>query len=114
MTIEKFLNSKIITDTTSKAWELLVRVEKALMEKGIEPYAINYMSMGKKKEVGEKYISIRTVYRSNGTEEDVSVKIEVYEKINKYSSKRIESIKVPKDASDKVINNRIEKAIKSL
>lgn len=67
--------------------------------------------------VGETFLHIEEVYRHNGTEENVTVEIECYEITKVYqpdiwnTKRRGNVIKVPKNASDKVIANRIEKAI---
>lgn len=113
MTIEEY-KAKVITDYTSKAWALLERIVKNLGERGIEPYMINYMSMTEKSKfftTGDRVISVNTVYRSNGTERDVTAKIGVYEITGRHSLKRIIEEKVPKDASDNVINRRIDKVL---
>lgn len=62
---------------------------------------------------GSRSLYIKTTYRHNGTAEDVTVTIEVLEVINeRYKVLRcLDKIKVPKQASEKVLNNRIQKAI---
>lgn len=104
------------TDNNSKAFQLLDRVFNALLQEGIAPLTVNCNGNAEEmailyNNVGYKYISICTVYRNNGTSENVSCKIELSEVISKGgSARRFAEIKVPKDASDKVIKKRIEKA----
>lgn len=62
---------------------------------------------------------IDETFRRNYSElENVTVTIEIVRWTKEYvcsaSGKRIARIKVPKDASDKVINSRVEKAIEYL
>lgn len=64
---------------------------------------------------GARIIFIDPTWRRNGTEEDVTVTVHVSEftKVIGYSAstKEIIRIKVPKNASDKVIQNRVSKVI---
>lgn len=66
-----------------------------------------------------RYIKIEETYRSNGTSENVTATIRINELVYKTVgcwwgiAKNIATIKVPKDASDKVISNRITKAIEA-
>lgn len=111
MTIEQLEGIKI--EKESKAWALLVRVVEEINKQGMKIIWIqNVGGKGEYDELkyGEKFIGVKKVYRSNATQEDVSVKIEVWQKGNNWSASRIGTVKVPKDASDKVIRNRIEKA----
>ncbi len=90
--------------------ELLDRVVKALTDKGYKPHFIQYQSDTKER-VGNRTIDVHETQRINHRKLDnVTVTIEVVE-WNGHTGKRIAKIKVPKDASDKVINNRVEQAI---
>lgn len=74
-------------------------------------YIINYV-----KESGHKHIWMETTYRNNGTDEDVTVTMDITGVINsEYGTcKRLGKIKIPKNASENVLNNRIQKAIELL
>lgn len=66
--------------------------------------------------VGDCEFVIEETYRHNGTVENVTSKIsvsEIIEVINEdmYRVKHLVEIKIPKNASDKVIANRVAKAI---
>lgn len=99
----------------NKATTLLERAIQRFEEIGYNPreasstvYTIDTHNHVK----GTRWLYIHTTDHHNGADEDVTITIEVYEVINDCSiSKRVEKIKVPKQASDKVLNNRIEKAI---
>jgi len=71
-------------------------------------YTINYA-----KENGHKHIWMETTYRNNGTDEDVTVTMIITEITNSEYGicKQLGKIKIPKNASEKVLNNRINKAI---
>ncbi len=115
---------KVVTDYDSPAFALMVRVIDEMGKRGFEPYYVmgihiptacdqvheNWFDI----EAGKKYIGINTVYRHNGTGANVSVEIDVSEKVGKFSAKRICVVKVPKDASDKVIGRRIDKVLEAL
>lgn len=100
------------------ATELMKRVISEIEKHGLKCEEQNFATYTKHAhEVGATMLYIEEVYRHNGTEENTTVNIEaqevmtVYEE-NIYRVKRIGSIiKVPKNASDKVIRNRVEKAI---
>lgn len=116
MTLERF-KSKCITAYNSKGWKLLERVYAELMNRGIEPVGIETFGDWRDQENGERFITIQTVNRHNGTEENVTAQIDVMEMTSGKKGdgcrcmKRVFSIKVPKEASDKVIKNRIDKAL---
>lgn len=95
--------------------ELLDRVLKCFKERNIEPYWIeHYHENSNWKTIPEFTLDVYQTYRINHhTLDNVTVTIEVA-KWNQYSGHRIAKIKVPKDASDKVINNRIDKAIECM
>lgn len=110
MTIEKYL--EFYPQKSGKSFELLVRVCKAIEEKDVPIGFINGTGCkGDTWSVGDRYIGINEVYRSNGTEEDVTVKISVMECDSERSAKRIGFVKVPKNASDKVIQKRISQVL---
>lgn len=113
--------ARVKTDYSHPAWDLLERVLEELQKRGVDPYYINSVhvpqaydkeqSLG---EVGQTYIGLETVYRNNGTEQNVSVKIHRNVVTGKTSARRTISVKVPKNASVKVINNRIDKVLGGL
>ena len=113
----KIYKERVKTDYDSPAWELLERVVAELEARGLDPHYINGIHVAQaydKNEdfseapIGSKHINVQTVYRSNGTKENVSVKITVSAKVNYYSSLRSIQVKVPKNASDKVIKSRVD------
>lgn len=95
--------------------DLLNRVVDSFRAKGIEPYFICYRinEAYKGEEMPEITVDIRETMRQNHSElENVTVTIQIVRWTKGYSfGKRIAKIKVPKDASEKVINSRVEKAI---
>ncbi len=110
MTIAKYI--EFYPQKSGKSFELLVRVCKALEEKDIPVYYINGIGCkGDTWYIGDKFVEVREVYRSNGTEEDVTVKITVHECWQERTSKVIGFVKVPKNASDKVIQKRISQVL---
>ena len=108
MTIEK-VKEKLRTDYESPAWKLVERIVDEMNKRGIEPDGIAY-SYDSRKPLGTRLIGVEPVYRHNGTSENVSAKIVIQEEV-KYGIMQIAQIKVPGGASDKVINNRIDKAL---
>ena len=101
------------------AYELTERVKSEFESNGFKFKAqgSNYYTEHEWKE-GERLIGIKPTWRHNGTEENVTVTITVLEidKIWSKTSGRYKlpiNIKVPKNASDKVIKNRVAKAIES-
>lgn len=93
--------------------ELLDRVVEALRESGIEPYFIDGFHKGW---IAGEYpdgiqLDVKQTFRMNNRDlENVTVTIDVVN-WNGRSGHRIARIKVPKNASDKVINNRVEKVL---
>lgn len=93
--------------------ELLDRVVEALRNKGIEPYFIDGVHKGW---IAGEYpdgiqLNVKQTFRMNNRDlENVTVTIEVTD-WNGRSGHMLARIKVPKNASDKVINNRIEKVL---
>ena len=105
----------------SKASELLDRVLYRMGERNIFPYYVNgYHDENKRfTENGNKIINVSETFRMNGVGhgmENVTVTINVYraEREAIYGNKPcalypVLKVKVPKDASDRVIDNRIAK-----
>ncbi len=100
------------------ATELKKRVVKEVENHGLECENTIFATYTKHDvKTGAVFLQIEEVYRHNGTDENVTVNIECYEITTVhfpdiYSVKRMGNIiKVPKNASDKVIRNRVEKAI---
>lgn len=100
----------------TKSAELVLRAKDRLEELGIKMqetsfYGLTYISE-REWIVGYKYIMIYETPRRNGTNEDVTATIEVLVVTNTNGcSSRIAKFKIPTTASDKVINNRIQKAL---
>lgn len=114
MTIAEYKEG-IISDYESSAWKLLERVVEKLGERGIEPDSINGCHI-KDFEKG-KVMDIETVYHRNGASDNVTVRMTVAEfEPTKYGGhfKGLIDVRVPKNASDRVINNRIDKIIEVL
>ena len=100
-------------------YDLMQRVAKEFSNNNIHLKDINpdgYTS-GYEPVVGTRFYRIVQTYRHNGTCTNVTAKIIVYEV--KYvrnlscTFKILEEIKIPKDASDKVIVSRVSKAIEA-
>lgn len=113
------VKSMYVTNYNSEAWKLLERVVRAIDENGYEIATICNIcnkEVHKKLKDGDRFIEVQEVGRHNGTSENVSVRIEVLECYNieclgeiELRYRRVFETKVPKKASDKVINNRIQK-----
>ena len=72
----------------------------------------DWFAIGEPKKKGDRHISAFTTYRNNGTAENVTVTLEIIEALNDHGCGRIITIiKIPKNASDRVLNNRIDRAI---
>lgn len=72
----------------------------------------HWFAIGEHKKKGDRHINVYITYRNNGTFENVTVILEVIETLNEYGcGKIIAKIKIPKNASDRVLNNRIDRAI---
>lgn len=115
------IKGRLVTDYESKAWRNLERTYDALIKEGCEPTHIQGICMAQDDEsvkVGDRYINLCTVYRNNATDENVSADIEVMEVIGKttcsYSIRRIFKARISGDPSDKVIANRVKKALDAL
>lgn len=114
MTIAEY-KEHVISDYESPAWELLERVVEKLGERGIEPDAINGWHV---QDFGKgKVMDIETVYHHNGASDNVTVRMTVaeFEPTGRGGwFKGLIDVRVPKNASDRVINNRIDKIIEVL
>lgn len=100
------------------ATELMKRVVTEIEKHGIICEDQKFATYTKHEvKTGETLLHIEEVYRHNGTDENVTVNIECYEITKVYqpdvwnTKRRGNIIKVPKNASNKVIKNRVEKAI---
>lgn len=105
------------------ASELIIRVNNELNAQGIKTSGNTFFQYWSEytPAVGEKYIVLEQTYRSNGTEENVTATISVHviDSVSSVTSrcfcaKRIAKVKVPKDASDKVISKRVAAAIEAM
>ena len=106
----------------SKSSELMERVLSRMEERKQYPFFKNHIH-DKHEEIPawynpEKQLHVMETYRSNGTEENVTVTIEGYVPIPGGSfvglTQRVFKIKVPKDASDRVIDKRLDEVDKFL
>lgn len=97
----------------SKANELMARVIDRMTARGLNPCFVNYMRKKDRPftEINGKRVNIAETRRRNGTEEDVTVTLEVDIQLESEfgTRKRIFKIKVPKDASERVIDKRLDK-----
>lgn len=101
----------------SKAMELLKRVVESAEARSLSFVFISRICNTKEFdqiEIGGKYLACDTVCRHNGTSENVSVDIEVHQKTTDHDSRRLFKVRVPKDASDNVINKRIAAAVEEM
>lgn len=101
--------------------ELLERVVEGLREAGVEPWWINYTHRrrAEDEQMPRITVHVRQTRRQNHSSLDnVTVTVEISEwtttKCGGQIGKRIAMVKVPKDASDKVIKNRVEKVLEYL
>lgn len=117
MTLEQ-LNEMTCFDgiRNTQVWQLLERVLSTMTEEGIEPLFINGAGMAAQTEKlknnpGVRYVAVGITHRHNGTAENTTCKIRVEETCGFHGLYRkvICKVKVPKNASEKVIRNRIEK-----
>lgn len=115
MTMQDYMNRKFKVNEGSEAFRLMCRCVDELVRRGHAPLAINYASMGfDEVEIGDHYISVEEVHRHNGTEQNVTVRLCVFEKDGKHTARRVFMVKVPKGASDKVLANRVTQVIENL
>ena len=91
---------------------LMERTVECLKAHGYEPWWINHSHHGGGEHT-EKTIDVEETFRMNHRNMDnVTVTISITKWGEKFG-KRVFSIKVPKDASDRVIENRVQKVIKA-
>lgn len=98
--------------------DLLERTVNALTERGYAPFYINGSAVDRTAKTPKRTINAHETFRRNHRdEENVTVTIEITEwhaphgNVWLSTGKDLAKIKVPKDASKKVLNNRVEKAI---
>ena len=101
----------------SKASKLMERVLDRMEERKLYAFFKNNVH-DKNEEIPEYYnperrLSVNETYRSNGTSEDVTVTILGCVPCSKWGTMQIAfKIKVPKDASDRVIDKRLDEVEK--
>ena len=124
MKLEQYLSS-LHTDVTDPSFILMERCIKALEARGYDVHTINGLHTGEETnahDIGEKVIGVSQVYHRNGAKENVSVDIFVQEIVwDKYQKEKglswrgsVFKVRVHRDASDKVLNNRIDKVIANM
>ena len=96
----------------SKVEKLVERTVETIRSKGYEPWTINDIIIGNDKMPAPVTIGVREPFSFNKawTVENVTCTIEVI-KWEGRCGKRILKVKVPENASDKVLNSRVEKVI---
>ena len=117
MKFEDFEKHCNASSETSKAMELLKRVVESAEARSLSFVFISRICNTKEFdqiEIGGKYLACDTVYRHNGVSENVSVDIQVCQKTTNHDSCRLFKVRVPKDASDNVINKRIAAAVEEM
>ena len=91
--------------------ELLARTVDALRAEGYEPTWINFTQRNADEPLPQKTFNVHETYRINHNKEaNVTVTIEITSWSGIFG-KRLGKVNVPKDASEKVLKNRVEKAI---
>lgn len=100
---------------------LLERTVKALTERGYAPYYINHSKAVNVAGMPKRTMNVHETFRMNHRdEENVTVTVEIIEWHHPQGTewlttgKRLAKIKIPKDASEKVLSNRVEKAIETI
>ncbi len=103
-----------VIEHTTKIAELFeergfdVIANMGMLKEKCDEWGIDHYTITK----GSKKIVIGTVYRSNGTANNVSTYIEIIETIGNWGcSRRIDRIKITKDAGERAINNKINKIL---
>lgn len=109
-----------VIEHTTKIAELFeergfdVIANMGMLKEKCDEWGINHYTIIK----GSKEIVIGTVYRSNGTANNVSTYIEILETHNGENIeghwgclRRIDRIKITKDAGERAINNKINKIL---
>ena len=117
MKFEDFEKHCNASSKASKAMELLKRVVESAEARSLSFVSISRIGNAKEFdqiEIGGKYLACDTVCRHNGTSENVSVDIQVFQKTTNCGSRRLFKVRVPKDASDNVINKRITAAVEEM
>ena len=109
--VGKYERSKTMAEYISNqpSGDLVRRILAELEAQGQKPTTVNGLVIDKG--CKDKSLAVSEVYRSNATEQNVTAKIDVIEWKTGNWGKRIATIKVPKDASDKVLKNRVQKAV---
>ena len=114
------VRERVITDWDSPACELLERVVDRMEERGVNPDYILGLRIANPGcdwfSIEEKtiYTTVDVIDRHNGTRANVSVMIHACVKTGRFTAKRICGVKVPKDASDRVIDRRIDQVLASI
>lgn len=104
------LTTKVAEMFESRGYEVTANL--AMLREKCDDWGIFYYSIGRDNmEIGSRYISIRNVYRHNGTDKDVSTEIELLERASKWSSSRVERVKITKGSGERAINNKINKIL---
>lgn len=93
----------------SKASELKARVLARMEQRGLTAYRYNEVVLDR-----ERYLAVHETYKHNDADENVTVTIYGCVPFGGYAFKIITKIRVPKNASDKVIDKRLDEAEKFL
>lgn len=117
----KIINANMVMgyESIEATEELMARIAQAFEQRGIETTAITAKIDGTEKRAvwqyqirnGNKVIYIEEVYRSNSTEHNTSARIELIEWNENHTGKRLERVKITKDAGERSINNKINKIL---
>jgi hypothetical protein len=113
-------SGRVETDTTSPAFSLVRKCVKALETRAVLISRINGIGLSKEtaeRKAGDKTVGVRTLHRHNGTAQNVSAEIMIIEYQQRswgLAEVQIGKIKVPGGASDRVIQNRIDKVLVGL
>ena len=93
----------------SKASELKSRVLARMEQRGLTAYKHNEVVLDR-----ERYLAVHETFKHNDAEENVTVTIYCCVPFGGYAYRVISKIRVPKNASDKVIDKRLDEAEKFL
>ena len=106
------ITTKVAEMFEARGFEVIANMGKLgdSEEYGVADYQIGYDEISDL-EIGAKYIKIRNVFRHNGTAKNVSAEIELIQKNNRWSSSRVDRVKITKDAGERAINNKINKIL---
>lgn len=105
MTRAEELVKRIVTEFKARGYEIieLTAIDAYTRERVVWAYEI---------ERDSKTIRIEETYRHNGTSENVTARIKVFDKTDRlHGYKTLYETKIPYEASKRVINNRIDKAL---